>query len=106
MSETKSQGPNELEVRTTNILSDYEGNHCVLYIVLSSIYVYFGLGEPPENPDRRIYMKLDESDERIYIPKFDQDERFLGFKNSGGVSLSSRLEICFGATFKINDFNY
>ena len=89
-----SQSANEVapEVDTILILKDYQGNHCVLYVVLSSIYLYCGLGEPPENPDGHIYMKLDESDERIYIPKFDKEERFLGFKNSGGVSLSSTLE--------------
>ena len=80
------------EVDNTPILLDYQGNHCRLYIVLSSIYIYCGLGEPPENPDGHMYMKLDESDERIYTPKFDEEERFLGFKNSGGVSLSSTLE--------------
>jgi hypothetical protein len=90
MSRSQQQLPGEVD--TTTILGDYQGNHCVLYVVLSSIYLYCGLGEPPENPDGHIYMKLDESDQRIYIPKFDNDERFLGFKNSGGVSLSSTLE--------------
>ena len=89
---SESQMLTSPEVDTTPILLDYQGNHCMLYVVLSSIYLYCGLGEPPENPDGHIYMKLDESDERIYIPKFDKDERFLGFKNSGGVSLSSTLE--------------
>jgi len=91
MSETKIH-TGESEVDTTPILLDYQGNHCVLYVVLSSIYIYCGLGKPPANPDGHIYMKLDESDSRIYIPKFDQDERFLGFKNSGGLSLSKTLE--------------
>lgn len=89
---SKSQSDVAPDVDTTSILKDYQGNYCVLYVVLSSIYLYCGKGEPPENPDGHIYMKLDESDERIYIPKFDKDEQFLGFKNSGGVSLSSTLE--------------
>ena len=65
------------------ILLDYNGYYCFLYKEASYV-IYCGVGQKPSG--------ISETDARIYIPKFDEDERFLGFKNSDGMSLSAQLK--------------
>ena len=85
------EAPVEAPVEITSessrgILANYKGYHCILYKDVS-YYIYCGVGEKPSG--------ISQTHSSIYMPKFDNDERFarfLGFKNSGGISLSSALE--------------
>jgi hypothetical protein len=75
------------------MIQNYQGYYCILYKKLSMIHLYCGEGKPPEIREGRIdYMEIDESDERIYLPRFDEKEQFLGFENSRGISVLSKLE--------------